>query len=774
MITTGHSNAQGARRSGILRNAAGLLLLLLTGCATISPGPKATGVHAKPQAERIFQESLQLDQLETVDMTMSFDNAILAPHLQDLLTAGFARIPAWSADTVKVRFLAGYVAVDVQGSYAPTPDNPLPVSLSGELVPYFQPGALSWQLSLHDLQAPGLESATGVDSEGAPSDAPPVDSLTALKRLQRELREVMTEEAERSFAMDPMPLGILETGIRLRAPFELTQSESSTLAGVLTIAGSATLIQADETRLALDLGFTPTPPDCAGSVQIGRATFAQDVQNREPVSAAVGRAPQEQAQYFFTDVLDARNQTTVIHYWFADGQPASISELNVDPSARWRTWSAAPEEATSTSNWQVLVVEKRSGCVLAHRSLQVEPAAAPGDIAWTSNEGFPALAAQFADRTAGHEGNLGDAESALISIDRRFFSSALSEAMYDLQLASTSQIDGGQPIRIDAQVGAVPAETLSCNRQSCDSERVCTLNFDKCPVQRDTRDCSSCLLRNPLNNRCIREAEDPICLAARDNENARLENNRQVCIVRETRLRDNCVLDREREMERCGDQVSREVSSCAAQLAEMKTRFESQGPIADLDGQATLSGSMMFEFSEFRLDEDLGRIRMILSLDADLVADTQINFEAAAGLNMLKRCLQATSDDYRAPLALPLWQGGLVAEVNMEGTSLLAEWSGLIQRLESDPAPVMQFFASNQDALTRCDIGLDAAQLLKTLSGRGTDLLLGNFDLDMQPEPTRITLLPAYLSINEDLWTGDASIGSQYVKYRLKAGNGIQ
>lgn len=747
---------------------------MLAACAVTKPGSKAPGVHAQPQAMRIFDTSRQLDELETVDLLLTVDNAVIAPYLRKRLISALARIPGWTGDTVRLTFLSGYVALDIKGSYELTAQNPTSVSLSGELVPYFQPGNLAWQASLHDLQAPDLarpaEPATETAGELLPG--PPVDLAAIRDQLEKQLREAMSSEAHDGITLNAMPLGILEAGIRLRSPFDLIQSESSALAGVLTVAGAAALIDPGQTRFALDLGFVATLPECTGTVGIGRATFAREISNREPVDTAVGRATSDHAQVFFTDVLDARSPTTVIHYWFADGRPVSIAELNVEPSARWRTWSAPPDELTSVSHWQVLVLEKRSGCVLAQRALQIERPVSPPDVARNNVNTFSNLAQKFAKRTESLQQATDDNDIAVVAISKGFFARSLSEAMADIRLVSTPQVNDGASLPISARISAVPGETLSCNRQECGSERVCTLKFDNCPVLRDVRDCSSCLLRNPLNNRCIREAEDPICLATRDTENTRLEDNRQACIARETRLRDNCLLVRELEQENCSAQASLESNSCAARIEAMTTRFDAQSPLAEIQGQATLSGAMRFEFSEFRLEEDLQRVSMVLSLDADLLVNGQVNFKPVPDLNVLSQCLQATSDKYSTSIALPAWQGGLVAAVTTEASGLMAQWSGLIQRLEANPSPVIQFFTSHRDAISNCDIGLSADQLLNNLSGPGTDLLLGIFDLDMQPEPTRVTLLPATLQIDGNIWQGNATIAGQTVSYQLQSDTG--
>jgi hypothetical protein len=754
----------------ITRQIVGLAAcLVMVGCVTQAPRPVADARHLERQSQRVADAERQLASLEAVDLQLEIDNAWLAAILEDRVRAGLGDVPGWSGTAVDITFYPGYVALDVSGRYDITAGNPAQVSLAGDLVPYFQPDRLLWHVDLHDLVVTGLPASEEAEAASAEGNLPaiPPDEPALIETLETALRASMTSTGLDEFQLGAMPLGILETGIRVRAPFQLVRAESSPLSGLLTVRQSAALITPDATRMALDLGFIPERPACAPAVGIGRAVFAFDVRNREPVDPARTQAAPNTVRVFFTDVLDTREPTTVIHYWFADGRPVSVVELEVQPSARWRTWSAAPSEPRDVDRWQVLVLEKDSGCVLAHRMVEVERPLPPGAEADAVPAVFDALAADFEARAPRMTTIDGDQAPVRFAIDRSFFAAALSESMYDLRLTSTASATGMPTTRVGVSVGATPTDSLTCTREQCDSGRACTLNYDNCPIQQDTRDCTSCLIRNPLNNRCMREAEDPICLAARDNENARLEERREACIGRETALRDSCLRERDRELAACQRRATQEVSACAAEVDELATRFQSQRPVATITGDATLDGQLEFEFGEFRLDEDLSRVQMLLSINADLTARGTLSFEPAPDLGVLDRCLRPFSDAYDATLALAPWQGGLVTNVTTDDSALVANWSGLIQRLEAAPPPVAEFVARHEDALAECAIGIDPDRLLGNLSGPGTALLRGIVDLDLQPEPTRITLLPAHLSANGQTWTGEARITTETVEYRL-------
>ena len=57
---------------------------------------------------------------------------------------------------------------------------------------------------------------------------------------------------------------------------------------------------------------------------------------------------------------------------------------------------------------------------------------------------------------------------------------------------------------------------------------------------------------------------------------------------------------------------------------------------------------------------------------------------------------------------------------------------------------------SGAPVLFTCPTGLDPTRLLDNISCPGSDWLQGIFELDIRPEPTRITLLPAYLAIGSE------------------------
>ena len=721
----------------------------LVACAVPNGTETLGDAHVEAQTLRIGQSLEELAAMERVDLLLDLDSQRLARELERDVAAALPDVPGWSGSDVTVGFGPGYVALDFGGRYEATSDVAVPVRVSGELVPSLHPDRLFWRVELSRIVTEQLV----------------LDPRAVLDRLQNDLAKALADGNGGFMPLDALPLGILEAGIRLRAPFEVVRSESRALAGVLIPERVASLVDAERTRLAVQLGFVPELPYCEPSVGIGRATFAGNIENREPVQPRVTQARPGEARVFFSEITNARAATKVVHYWFADGQPVAVTPLGVQPSARWRTWSSAPTDVGDVSRWQVLVLEERSGCILAHEALEVAAAPTPSPV--TSQAGFGELSERFGSRTSPLAREFESGLPAAVSVDRRFLGAALAEGMYDLSLGATIPVTRREPLRVDVRIGAQPADSLSCSRPSCESQRVCTLDFERCPVQRDTRDCTSCLLRNPLNNRCVRESEDPICLAARDSENQRLATERQACIDRETAQRDQCVEERDRLLQNCRRQQTRQSSVCEAQVVEMSDRFEAMQPLASLTGNLGLGGTLDFVFSEFRMDPELERLRMRISLAGELESRGTLEFSPAPGLQALNRCIGGREEAYEAPLFLAPWRGGIVTDLRAEQSRLVADWSGLSQRLDASPRPSNQLLVSGAPVLFTCPTGLDPTRLLDNISGTGSDWLQGIFELDMRPEPTRITLLPAYLAVGAESWTGEAEVGAERVVYRI-------
>jgi len=310
----------------------------LVGCAAgplvRAPSQPLPAEHAAPQAERVREASESLAALDEIDVLVRLENGLLGADIRDGLATLLAEVSVLQTPTVDLRFFDQYIALDVTADYRDGEETVGGMVLHGDVALLFQAGRLLWQPRFHSLELlPGAEPAADAAGTGADRVA------NLLGKIDAELTRRVLGSSVNVIELEPVPLAILEAGARLGGPTGRVASESLELDGVFTTAGVAILVEPEATSLALDLDFVPSVSSCEGDVEVTRAAFAQEIRNREPVGLSPLVNPDADVRYFFTEVSGAREPTTVIHYWFADGVPASVVPLDVQPSARWRTWS---------------------------------------------------------------------------------------------------------------------------------------------------------------------------------------------------------------------------------------------------------------------------------------------------------------------------------------------------------------------------------------------------------------------------------------------------
>jgi len=278
------------------------------------------------------------------------------------------------------------------------------------------------------------------------------------------------------------------------------------------VVGSVMLIEPAVTSIALDLEFNPNLSYCPADVTVSRAGFTSSINNREPAGLARNMSDAEGVRYFYSEISGAKRSLTIIHYWFADGQLLVVEELTVEPSERWRTWSSKEGTRTGASHWEVLVVEKESGCIFHSQSIStlktegiMSQADQPG-----GNRAFVTLRNEFNSRTAGFSISKDKPDIALIEVRRAFLRDALQSSLTGLHLEAGFDQAALPQLQYSALMRPFETADIVCEHRNCPPAPSCEVSLTQCKRLRDTRDCSSCLFRNPLNNRCVSEAEDPI------------------------------------------------------------------------------------------------------------------------------------------------------------------------------------------------------------------------------------------------------------------------
>jgi hypothetical protein len=418
------------------------------------------------------------------------------------------------------------------------------------------------------------------------------------------------------------------------------------------------------------------------------------------------------------------------------------------------------------------VVEKGSGCVLKTMAVVTDNEIDPlpdSDVSTTgSSITFSAYREQFMERTGGFPTMQKDRNRlAAIDVRRGFMTNVLSNALYDVQIVSELNYETGLAEDLSGKLNAFPSSDIQCTARQCDSSSECTINYNNCPLERDTRVCTSCLFRNPLNNRCMSEAEDPICEAARASANDRLAQQRDRCVAIETNARDACETLRRRDLISCQRQSASQRGACEAGRDQLTLTAANGRPLASIDGRARASGSLTFQFSGFRLEGNLQRLRMELGLTGNLAVSGDLSLTPADPQGALTQCLNSWRGPFTSTTPDTQWRNGLVSTLQLGGNELLAEWSGFAQRLTMRPAPFQALFLDNPEALQHCRMGLDIARVVSSVAGEDAEFLLGELELIIQPLPTRIHLLPAFMQIDGQTLTGEPVLGEGFLSYDI-------
>lgn len=739
--------------------------LSLVGCAAIEPLVRGDS-HVLERELRIRAAARDLQSLGSIDVLINIDNRFLAGQIQAGMDELTRQITSVEFRDVQVRFMRQYVALNAKALVTGADGGPVEATLSGEVVMLYSGTGLVWQPRFNQISVAGTDL-----------DSMTVDQLTRFSRWQQDLKErldneltsVLLQGNDHEVQIQPMPLGILEVGARLTNIPGAVANLSQRLGGVFTNAGSALLIDDDTTLLALDLNFVPSFSECRGNVAVSRAVFAREIEDREPVGLSRTVNRDDEVQYFFTEIAGAEKPTTIVHYWFADGVPVSVAELEVKPSARWRTWSSREPGSDAARTWEVIVVEKDTGCILKSMAMLTEDEPdEPSDGTRDSvRQAFADYRQAFLQRTADFPSAAGKPEVASIEVRRPFLTEVLGKAVKDVQLGSEVTVQGNEPVPLQADLGAFRAEDLQCERKQCQSSRECVLDYENCPIQRDNRSCVSCLFRNPLNNRCIREGEDPICVAARNLHNLRFNQARDACIQSQQSEQDHCERLRSQEVRSCELEAATAISTCESRR-QLVEDLRLSGPVASLSGDAATSGKLSFSFSGFSFEGDLQRIHMTLGLRAKLAFSGPIAFEAGDSLGPLAQCVSSWQDDYSARASLPEWESNLVGLVDAGPDSLSTTWSGFSSRTSMTPSPLQSLFLNQPQRLASCGIGLSVDDVAEVITGRDSRFFKGDYDFAIQPLETRVQLMPAWMVSESHLVKGAARLGPAFLRYDLQ------
>ena len=119
---------------------------------------------------------------------------------------------------------------------------------------------------------------------------------------------------------------------------------------------------------------------------------------------------------------------------------------------------------------------------------------------------------------------------------RASLNAALGKASFNLGF----DIPNGRDVPFSAVLATPDVSGIRCPLRNCVRDVQCVADFSTCNLRKDASTCVSCSLRNPLNNRCIRESVDTVCEESRARNNRRHESRWKACLARAEEIRADC------------------------------------------------------------------------------------------------------------------------------------------------------------------------------------------------------------------------------------------
>jgi hypothetical protein len=734
------------------------------GCTALQPtGPVSD--EAYPRGQRVASAELALRELDEIDTLVKLDNHKLAEQIASGLEAQAALSGSFYFRKLKVRFKKQFIELESVLEITDNTGNVISASIYGDVSLDFNGRQLEWFPHFNQLQISSSDFSFEQETYVEPI---PELNQQLLQRLNTDISDALMLQDNNAIPLNAVPLGRIEVGASLPGFAHSAASETQPLKGVFTVIGSAILIEPSVTSIALDLEFTPNLSYCSPGVTVSRAGFASSIKDREPVGLVLNVIDAEDVRYFYSEISGAERPLTIIHYWFADGQPMVVEELTVEPSERWRTWSSNDSTRTGVSRWEVLVVDKESACIFhsqSIRTLETEGITSQTDQAGT-NRTFTALRNEFSTRTAGFSITKDKPDVALIEVRRAFLRNLLQASLAGLQLEAGFDQAALPQLQFSAMMRPFEIADIVCEHHSCPPAPSCAVSLTQCKRLRDTRDCSSCLFRNPLNNRCISEAADPICEAARSRQNAEYEADRASCIANAEAAKLECEQLSAQALRSCEIESGFEQSACEAIKGGIAS-LPKESPMATVEAQAAVKGRLIAVFSNISIDGDFTRLKMDIALKSNMKLDGKLKFNPGNLPRALAGCIAAWNAPFTSRAVASPTVNSILTTLSEADNAFTANWSGYILPLELFPSPLESVFVGNPNLLANCSIGLTVNDVERALAGDDADFFTGQLELEIQPQPTLIYLSPATVQYGEREFQGRAMISSNHVRYDI-------
>ena len=740
-------------------------LVLMAGCSVLQTEKPVTEL-ASLQYQRTASETLALQELQDIDTLIRLDNRWLAKQFEMVLVSQATLGDSHVFRKFKAEFISQIIRLESIVDINDDMGNTISATLFGDVVLKYRGEALEWHPRFSQVQ---VTSKDFTFANVSYTQADPEFTRSILQNLNTDLAQAVVENGMNRIPLNPVPLGEIQVGASLPGFVESTASNTQSLRGVFMVAGSAVLVDSSSTSIALDLSFIPDLSTCPADVTVSRAEFVRDVESREPVGVANHMDSTTDVRYFYSEIAGAKRPLTIIHYWFANGLPVTAEELPVGPSERWRTWSAKAKTDDHTTRWEVMVVEKESGCILTSKAIRTpEPRPLDKKVNEVQAEKiFTELKSTFNHRVSGFSILDDKPGIALIEINRPYLKEVLQASLSDLNIEAEFDEFTSPVLQYSAQLHAVDTDEIICEYRDCPAAPLCKANLTQCKRLRDSRDCSSCQFRNPLNNRCISEAIDPMCEAARIRQNVRYDIERAACISTAENAKQECDNLNIQALRSCQIESGFEESACETVKAGLKA-YDQENPVAEVSARANASGRLSANFSNFLIEGDLERLKLDVSLNSVLQLDGKLDFKPASDIQPLDKCIAAWSAPFESRFAIISRFKNLLSNFQQGQDILTAEWSGFGITIESQPSPLESVFVNNPKLLANCNIGLTVQKVEQAITGDDEAFFRGDVNLVLQALPTKIHLAPATIQFGKVVHSAQANLSARHLRYDIR------
>ena len=740
-------------------------LHLIAGCSMVQTDETVTEL-ASMQNQHAVNALFALSDMEDIDTLIRLDNHWLESRFDNVLREQAEVGDTYRFKEIDLSFNSQIIELNSIVDIKDETGNSISANLNGSINLHYRGNGLEWRPRFGQLRITSRDFAfAGTDY----AEATPDLNAQLLQGLITDIAQAVIENNRNTIPINPVPLGEIQVGATLPEWTGAVATSTRSLRGVFMVAGSAILIDSATTSIALDLSFIPDLSACPADVTVTRAAFTRDVRSREPVGITHSIQNANDARYFYSEIAGAKRPLNIIHYWFANGLPQAVAELPVGPSERWRTWSSNSAPDADVSLWEVLVVEKESGCILASRSIRkLESDTLITRVNGTiAKQSFDEFKTAFARRTEDFSIAADKPGIALIEVRRPFLRQVLQASLADLDLDAGFDSDSLSQLRFSADLLAFDGEDIVCEHRDCVRAPLCKINLAQCKRLRDTRDCSSCQFRNPLNNRCISEAVDPICEASRNRQNARYEEERNTCIAHAENAKRECDLLNIQAYESCLIESGFNESACETVKAGLKALKGGQA-LATVQARAKTDGSLSAHFSNFLIEGDLERLKFDMSLASNLNLAGELNFKPARETLPLAGCIAGWSSPFRSRFTSTPQISNLLSELVQAPDMLTAHWSGFGVTVETQPSPLESVFVGKPQLLANCKIGLTVDKVEKAISGEDAAFFRGLTELVIQALPTKIHLAPASIEFGSTVYSANANLTAERLRYDIR------